>query len=145
MNKSGKFIFLFIAVLIGSILLVLYCVFFEEILKSDNFVISLWQNKQIDIGNFNSKLWLSIKISSIILFFISYFIIFKSLFYNIFIMLFAQNQKCAINSFAQNFEFDSQSLKIDIGQNLDNKKIVISELGLYQNILITGTIGTRKD
>ena len=55
MNKSGKFIFLFIAVLIGSILLVLYCVFFEEILKSDNFVISLWQNKQIDIGNFNSE------------------------------------------------------------------------------------------
>ncbi len=145
MDKSGKFLFLFIAVLIGAILLVLYCVFFEEILKSDNFVISLWQNKQIDIGNFNSKLWLSIKISSIILFFISYFIIFKSLFYNVFIVLFAQNQKCSIISFAQNFKFDSQSLKIDIGQNLDNEKIVISELGLYQNILITGTIGTRKD
>lgn len=38
------------------------------------------------------------------------------------------------------------NLKILIGYNsLNNEKIYIPEKGLYQNILITGTIGSRKN
>ncbi|MBQ3407815.1 MAG: type IV secretion system DNA-binding domain-containing protein [Clostridia bacterium] len=47
--------------------------------------------------------------------------------------------KKIINNFEEN-----EKLNILIGINENNKKIIIPEKGLYQNILITGTIGSGK-
>ena len=38
----------------------------------------------------------------------------------------------------------SKNLNLFIGKNLNNEDIYIEEPGLYQNILITGTIGSGK-
>ena len=43
-----------------------------------------------------------------------------------------------------NFYTPSSNLNLYIGKNIENKKIYIPEKGLYQNILITGTIGSGK-
>ncbi len=38
------------------------------------------------------------------------------------------------------------TLSLNIGKNIaTNEDVIIPEKGLYQNILITGTIGTRKN
>ena len=145
MKKTHKFLFFFVSVLVLMVLLFLYCTNFSEILKSDSFVLSISPTKQIDLGKFNPRLWTGIKISSIFLFSISNIVIFKSLFFNLFNYVFAQNLFASKNNFAQNQITDNDSFKIDIGQNLLGENITISEHGLYQNILITGTIGTRKD
>lgn len=145
MIKSKKFLFFFIAVVILAIFLLIYCCYFNEILKSDSFVLSLWNNKQIDVGKFNPKLWSVIKISSIIFFLLSLSIIFKSLFLSPFVKMFAQNSVSSKNYFAQNLLTNNETFKINIGQNLSGENVSISEHGLYQNVLITGTIGTRKD
>lgn len=145
MKKTHKFLFFFVSVLVLMVLLFLYCTNFSEILKSDSFVLSISSTKQIDLGKFNPRLWTGIKISSIFLFSISNIVIFKSLFFNLFNYVFAQNLFASKNNFAQNQITDNDSFKIDIGQNLLGENITISEHGLYQNILITGTIGTRKD
>ena len=145
MKKQHKFLFFIVSVLVLTIFLFLYCTNFSEILKSDSFVLSMSPTKQIDLGKFNPKLWTGIKISSIILFITSNIVIFKSLFFNIFNHMFAQNLFASKNDFAQNQIINNDSFKIDIGQNHSGENITISEHGLYQNILITGTIGTRKD
>ena len=44
----------------------------------------------------------------------------------------------------RNFHFPNNSLYLLIGKSLDNNNIYLSEKSLYQNILITGTIGTGK-
>ena len=145
MKKTYKFLFFFVSVLVLTIFLFLYCTNFSEILKSNSFVLSISPTKQIDLGKFNPRLWTGIKISSIALFILSNMIIFKSLFFNLFNGYFAQNLEVSKINFAQNQLVDKNTFKIDIGQNLLGEKILISERGLYQNVLITGTIGTRKD
>ena len=145
MKKTHKFLYFFVSVLVLTIFLFLYCTNFSEILNSDSFVLSISPTKQIDLGKFNLRLWTGIKISSIFLFSISNIVIFKSLFFNLFNYVFAQNLLANKNNFAQNQFSNNDSFKIDIGQNLLGENITISEHGLYQNILITGTIGTRKD
>jgi len=145
LKKSYKFLFFFVSVLVLILFLFLYCTNFSEILKSDSFVLSIFPNKEIDLGKFNPQLWKQIKISSIFLFVLSNIVILKSLFLNIFNNHFTQNSHTIKNIFAQNHFINNDSFRIDIGQNLNGEKIIISERGLYQNILITGTIGTRKD
>lgn len=58
------------------------------------------------------------------------------------------NNKCKnnyqnINLEKNNYE-SNNSINILIGLDKNNKKIIISEKGIYQNILITGTIGSGK-
>jgi len=38
---------------------------------------------------------------------------------------------------------NTSSLNLYVGKNADNQDVFINEQGLYQNILITGTIGSR--
>ena len=45
---------------------------------------------------------------------------------------------------SKNFNSNTNSLQLLVGKSLDNNNIYISEKSLYQNVLITGTIGTGK-
>ena len=45
-----------------------------------------------------------------------------------------------------NYIFNQNAFNLLLGLNsLSNEKIFITEKGLYQNILVTGTIGSRKN
>ena len=53
------------------------------------------------------------------------------------------NKKIIINDYSV-FEEQKNNINLLIGIDKNNKKIFIPEKGLYQNILVTGTIGTGK-
>ena len=92
-----------------------------------------------DICYNNSILWKYIKISFILSYIISNFIIINTIFSRLFI--FSKKEKS--QNLNNNISNSSLSLLIgkDISSNLD---VYIPESGLYQNFLITGTIGTGK-
>ena len=92
-----------------------------------------------DINEKNPKVWLIIKI----IFIINYFII------SIFISkkinkLYLKKINKKNNNKYLDKKIENNNFSILVGKNNNNEKIYISEKGLYQNILITGTIGTGK-
>ena len=88
----------------------------------------------------NLELWNNIKIIFNISYIISSFII--SRFISNFFNFSLKNNLPQKKKKKENIE---KNLKIFIGKNLNNSEnIYISEYGLYQNILITGTIGSGK-
>ena len=97
--------------------------------------------KNIQIWN-NLKIFFNITylISSLIL--SNYFVKIFDLNFNIFQKIKLKNNKKISQ---KNNKNDVKKLKILIGKNPENfEKIYIGEKGLYQNILITGTIGSGK-
>lgn len=92
-----------------------------------------------DIAKVYPKIWLLIKKSYFILLFVSYYIIF-SFFYNNFQKFFALSKTRKTPVCSQKFD----GLKLLIGKNSTNENVFITEYGLYQNMLITGTIGSGK-
>ena len=88
-------------------------------------------------------LWKYIKILFIIFYILSS-IIFSNLLFNLFFIKILNK----INNKNKSIEFNKlpplNKLNLYIGKNIKNNKIYISEKGLYQNILITGTIGSGK-
>ncbi len=90
-----------------------------------------------DIVSVYPKTWLLLKKGYFISFFISYFIIYNKFFNSInFNFSFKLKNKIHI-------ENSNNDLSVFIGLN-ENTPVYINEKGLYQNILITGTIGTGK-
>ena len=84
-------------------------------------------------------LWLYLKISFVISYLISLLIISNSIFNYTF------KFKKKINPSKTNLpSVNNNYLQLLIGTNLQNQPIYIPEKGLYQNILITGTIGSGK-
>ena len=61
---------------------------------------------------------------------------------NIYIKSERNKSKNEKNNIKNNFNFNN--LNLLIGENLNKNKIYIPESGLYQNFLITGTIGSGK-
>lgn len=76
------------------------------------------------------------------LYFISSFFSFFILFNKLFSILYSQSPKLEIYK-KEKTNFNPECLSLFLGMN-NNSPYFISERGLYQNILITGTIGTGK-
>ena len=89
----------------------------------------------------NFYLWNFIKFFSIVFYLFSNFIIFYFVFSNFFSK--KHNIKLYNNIIKEN-SFNSLNLQLNIGYDNENNLITLPEKSLYQNILITGTIGTGK-
>ena len=89
----------------------------------------------------NFYLWNFIKFFSIVFDLFSNFIIFYFVFSNFFSK--KHNIKLYNNIIKEN-SFNSLNLQLNIGYDNENNLITLPEKSLYQNILITGTIGTGK-
>ena len=107
-----------------------------------------------DICSKNPDLWKIIKTtyiftSSISLFLIGHFI-YTRIILNIFnkIKFFKSNFQKTFNKPKENYKINSKnsqkSLNLKVGKDENNNVIFIPESGLYQNFLITGTIGSGK-
>ena len=83
--------------------------------------------------------WQYIKIAYLITFVYSCFIISNS-FYSFFL-----KDKLSPHKIKKyKYKINPNTLELYVGTNLKNEPIVINESGLYQNILVTGTIGSGK-
>ena len=90
-------------------------------------------------------MWHYIKIIFIISYFISNIVI-SNIIYSRFLNkfnFFKTSQNKIKNNKINNFKNNNQ-LNLLVGKNNNDEKIIIPELGLFQNILITGTIGSGK-
>ena len=121
-----KFKFVFLSCVL-SVLLNIYL--FKPILSSPIVIID-YGFKSFDICKTNLELWIILKYVYIISLIVSRIVIFNSL-YNFFAK---PNKKDEISN-----SFPSNSLHL-----LINNSNFISEGGLYQNILVTGAIGSGK-
>ena len=112
--------------------------FFFPIYIAEEIVISLGL-RPFDICYDNPSLWNYIKISFIIFYIFSNHIIINTIISRY--KLFEKSTTHEIESLEKN----NTSLQLLIGKDTSsNKKVYIPESGLYQNFLITGTIGTGK-
>lgn len=139
-TKFFKYLFI---ILISYILIYIGFSIFYPILISNNITINL-AIKSINLYPSNPQLWNIIKK----IFIFSY--IYVSLLIAIILYSFIFSHINQIKSKKKNQEHISlktnkNSLYLLVGNNiLDNSPVYINEYGLYQNILITGTIGTGK-
>lgn len=113
------------------------CQFFLPIFKSEEIIISLGIHP-FDICYDNPILWKYIEFSFVIFYIFANYIIINSII-------------SRFNFFQKSHEIkeieyqNNSSLQLLIGKDVSsNKKIYIPESGLYQNFLVTGTIGTGK-
>ena len=98
-----------------------------------------------DICSKNPDLWKIIKISYIICFCFSSFILSHFIYHRILIKFsfFQNNEKTCIPKTCPSIK-TPHHLQLLIGKDLSGHEIHIPEIGLYQNFLITGTIGSGK-
>jgi len=127
-------IVLFISFLIFLIIINI----FREIFTAQNLIFPYAIN-QFDIVTSYPNLWSYIKISYCISCFFNLFLCINSIFKFIQIK-YSKNKKTNNKKIKK----DCGSFNLLLGTNFTNQdKIYIPERGLYQNILITGTIGSR--
>ena len=91
-----------------------------------------------DIAQEYPKIWKIIKKIYIITFIISNLIISRTIY------LYLENKNIKNIEKEEKMDEQENKLKILIGKDNENKKRYIYEKGLYQNILVTGTIGSGK-
>ena len=128
--------FIFISIF-SFLILVFYILLFKPILFSSN----LFPSSNLKIFDFiieDIALLHNFKILSIIIVCFNSVVLSNFLYSKLFRNLFISNCKTL------NYNDPSDSLKLLIGKSLDNKLVFIPEKSLYQNILITGGIGTGK-
>lgn len=134
---KSKFFVLLFSIFISIIILLV----FEPILTADTLIFP-YAVHPFDIVNSFPKLWNYIKIAYCVTLFISSFFILNSI--NIFFKFNKvpkTNKKPKSNNIVEKNNFS-----LLIGNNANTyEKVFIPEKGLYQNILITGTIGSRKN
>ena len=96
-----------------------------------------------DICTDNPLLWKYIKITFIVTYIFSNIILSLFLFNRFFIHIFTKKSKVIKNKDSK--DYNNSKLHLLIGQDLNtNTNVYIPESGLYQNFLITGTIGSGK-
>lgn len=132
---------LFILIILLFLLIIGYIIF-SPIFYSNIIIIDYGINPY-NICLAQPNFWKNIKI----LFFIFYIlstIIFSNLLFNLFFnkILNKINNKNKLIKFKKSPPLNK--LNLYIGKNIKNTKLYIPEKGLYQNILITGTIGSGK-
>lgn len=126
---------IFIIIFLLFFLFIAYIIFLP-IYSSNNIIID-YGLTTYNICEVQPVLWKNIKILFIFLYLFS-LIIFLNLIFN---YLFKFNKK--INK-SNSSSIDFNNLNLYLGTNNKKNKIYIPEKGLYQNILITGTIGSGK-
>ena len=114
----------------------IYWFVFEPIYTSKNIIIT-YAVHPFNICEEQPGIWSIIKFSSIILYIFSQFILFFLISQKIF-------HKKIIKLEENNIEMNNSDLYLKIGFNNSNQLITIPKKSLYQNILITGTIGSGK-
>lgn len=121
--------------------------FFADILKQDSVTLSLFDELSVDLV-YPSLDYIKIlyTLSLIISWtFLSYNFLKKSQNLTYFNKFSNTNSNIKLDNFSDSSTNSKQELSLKIGYSLENKsEIIIPEKGLYQNILITGTIGTGK-
>lgn len=128
-----KKLFLYLFFLCLGIVAVFACFWEVFIAKS---LIFPYAVHPFDIAKNYSNIWNVIKISYIVSFLISYSIILNK------IINIVYNKKPS--KIFSNLEIVKDELSIDLGKNEKNEWIKLKEKGLFQNIFITGTIGSGK-
>ena len=125
-NLIKKF---FITVSIFLILSFIYFLYFREIYLATT-----------PLNNYHYfEIWLNIKNISVVFFLLSNII----LSYNFSSFLFRNSPKLE-KIVPQNVENEDSLLSLTIGTDLNDNPIIVPEKGLYQNFLITGSIGSGK-
>ena len=124
---------IFISIII-TIILISNLLFFLDILQESSIDLFIIENIHFTLEN---DIWNYCKIIYFISIIISWFFLSYS-FYNTYLSRFNKNFS---NSYTS--QIDELNLKVGLSLN-DNSEVIIPEKGLFQNILITGTIGTGK-
>lgn len=137
---SLKFFYRNILVLLFSFLcfsLVFY--FFIPIFKADSLIFP-YCISPFDIINIYPQIWKIIKIIYCINLFLTIFLILNSIF-----LFLSKTKKKSIKK-TKSITYPVSNLDLFVGFNSNtNEKVFIPQNGLFQNILITGTIGSRKN
>lgn len=136
-----KNIFYRITAFLLSFALILFFLYFlfYPIYQADS-IIFKFAITPFDIARVYPKIWLFIKQSYFVFLFIAYFIIFNFLYNNFQKYFNFKNETIKPN----NDHKKTDEIRLLIGKNSKNENVYINEYGLYQNMLITGTIGTGK-
>lgn len=132
MKKRLTFIFIFISVF----LLIGYFIF-SPIYKLDSVYIN-YGITSFDICKKQPSLWFSLKIIFIFSSIFDLILISNTLYSKYFYKIFIHNTDNLI------VDTNSNDLKLLIGKDENNNSIYVPESGLYQNMIITGTIGSGK-
>ena len=138
MNIIKRFIFTLIFLLMISF----YSYkFFLPLYQAEEVIVSFGLQPS-DICYDNPKIWNYLKISFIFLYLFSNFIVINSLISR---FEFFEKEISRSECKEQQTSLNPSNLQLLIGKDIStNKKIYLPESGLYQNFLITGTIGTGK-
>jgi len=132
---KSRLLFLSVSFCICNILIFL---FFEQIFNS-NYILIDFALHPFNICEKYPDLWSFIKTTYVISFNLSFLII-SNLIYS---LIFSKEKKENNNLITNNLGTDSE-LSLLAGTDSNNNLVYINEKGLYQNILITGTIGSGK-
>lgn len=131
----------FFILLFSIFISVIFLIIFKPILTAKD-IIFPYSIHPFSISKSYPTVWLYVKIIYCLNLFIVNF-----LFVNSITSYFKFNKKSKITNTNKKETIESDdNIKLLIGDNSETKeKIFISEKGLYQNILVTGTIGSRQD
>lgn len=126
--------------------LLYYSIFLPIFLSTE--IIIPYAIHPFDICSQNPNVWNFIKITFIISFIFSNFIISHFIFFRFLKKIFLKgNADCSKNrnlNFSYHPSISNSDLNLFVGKDNNNLDISIPESGLYQNLLITGTIGSGK-
>ena len=137
MKSFRKILILFLLSVFFTFLIL---IFFKPILTAKN-IIFPYALHPFDIALDYSKAWFYIKIFYCISLFVTVFLTFNSL-----SMFFNFKKKPNKKENTDEYLINENNLNLLVGINPDNQKqVFIPEKGLYQNILVTGTIGSREN
>lgn len=144
MKKNKYFKYLILRFFIYSIIFFLSIIYFKDIFKMNKIILDL-SFKKIEINNENNLLF-KIKELWIIIFYV-----------NIFILLYTyymKYSKIINNELMKNLmkkknikkenKISDNDINLILGLNKNNEVFAIKDKGIFQNILITGSIGTGK-
>ena len=129
-NNKKMFLIFFI-----FLFFIIYLFFFYKILFNNSIIISIFFHP-FDICIKHSIFWIILKLYSIFINLLSNY-----LFLNYVYKLIYNNKSV---EYSNNLITKSSELNLLIGKDINNNNIFLDEKSLFQNILITGTIGSGK-
>ena len=136
MKAFRKILILFLLSIFFTFLIL---IFFKPILTAKNLIFP-YALHPFDIAHDYRKAWFYMKIFYCFSLFVTVFLTLNSL------SLFFNFKKKPNKKISDENSIDKSNLNLLVGINPDTQKqIFITEKGLYQNILVTGTIGSRKN
>lgn len=138
--KRKLFRFIFVA-FFTIIYFLIFIYFFSPIFKA-NSVVFPYAIHPFDISLLYPKVWSILKNTFIFSCIISGLII-SNFIYSFYLRLFSKKINLE-KKVSTNFSLNPDELSLYIGKNISDESVFIPEKGLFQNILVTGGIGTGK-